>query len=86
MGRCPVEKCGLSIDNLLSTDVVLADGKFVKANADENPDLFWALRGGGGTPSSSLRSRSSCIRSTRFMGPHAVQLSETADVMKCIAI
>ena len=41
-------KCGLSIDNLLSADVVLANGKFVKANADENPDLFWALRGGGG--------------------------------------
>src|SRR2546428_9547900 len=41
-------KCGLSIDNLLSADVVLADGKFVKASADENSDLFWALRGGGG--------------------------------------
>src|SRR3954451_4688003 len=41
-------KCGLSIDNLLSADVVLANGKFMKANADENPDLFWALRGGGG--------------------------------------
>ena len=40
-------KCGLTIDNLLSADVVLADGKFVKANADENPDLFWAIRGGG---------------------------------------
>src|SRR6266853_6117332 len=41
-------KCGLSIDNLLSADVVLADGKFVRANSDENPDLFWAIRGGGG--------------------------------------
>ena len=41
-------KCGLSIDNLLSADVVLANGKFVKASADENPDLFWALKGGGG--------------------------------------
>ncbi len=41
-------KCGLSIDNLLSADVVLADGNFVKASADENSDLFWALRGGGG--------------------------------------
>src|ERR1700720_1636866 len=40
-------KCGLTIDNLLSADVVLADGKFVKANADENSDLFWAIRGGG---------------------------------------
>src|SRR5256886_7283841 len=41
-------KCGLTIDNLLSADVVLANGKFVKTNADENSDLFWALRGGGG--------------------------------------
>ncbi len=41
-------KYGLSIDNLLSVDVVLADGRFVTANAEENADLFWAVRGGGG--------------------------------------
>jgi hypothetical protein len=41
-------KCGLSIDNLLEADVVLADGSFVTANAKENTDLFWAIRGGGG--------------------------------------
>ena len=41
-------KCGLAIDNLLEAEVVLANGERVRANADENPDLFWALRGGGG--------------------------------------
>jgi len=41
-------KCGLSIDNLIEADVVLASGERVRAAADENPDLFWAIRGGGG--------------------------------------
>jgi FAD/FMN-containing dehydrogenase len=41
-------KYGLSIDNILGADVVLADGSFVHASEDENADLFWALRGGGG--------------------------------------
>jgi FAD/FMN-containing dehydrogenase len=41
-------KYGLTIDNLLSADMVLADGSFVTANADTNKDLFWAVRGGGG--------------------------------------
>lgn len=39
---------GLTIDNLLGVDMVLADGRFVTANAEENSDLFWAVRGGGG--------------------------------------
>jgi FAD/FMN-containing dehydrogenase len=39
---------GMTVDNLVSAEVVLADGSQVRASADENADLFWALRGGGG--------------------------------------
>jgi len=41
-------KHGLTVDNLLGVDMVLADGRFVTADADQNADLFWAVRGGGG--------------------------------------
>jgi len=41
-------KYGLALDNLRSAEIVLADGSIVRAAADENPDLFWAIRGGGG--------------------------------------
>jgi FAD/FMN-containing dehydrogenase len=41
-------KHGLSCDNLLSADIVTADGQFLTVSAEENPDLFWGLRGGGG--------------------------------------
>lgn len=40
-------KYGLSIDNLLSVTMVTAEGKYVRASAEENPELFWGLRGGG---------------------------------------
>lgn len=39
---------GLAVDNLLSAEVVLATGEVVQASAEQNPDLYWALRGGGG--------------------------------------
>ena len=41
-------KCGLAIDNLLEAEMVLASGEKVRASADEHPDLYWAIRGGGG--------------------------------------
>lgn len=41
-------KYGLTIDNLLEADMVLADGSFVTVNKNQNQDLFWAIRGGGG--------------------------------------
>lgn len=41
-------KYGLTIDSLLAVDIVLADGRLVTASANLNPDLFWAVRGGGG--------------------------------------
>jgi len=43
-----MRKCGLAVDNLLSADVVTADGRFLVCSPTDNADLFWGLRGGGG--------------------------------------
>jgi FAD/FMN-containing dehydrogenase len=76
-------KCGLTIDNLLAADVVLANGTFVKANANENSDLFWAIRGGGGNfgviTSFTFKLHPIDIL---YGGPMLYELSEAADVMK----
>ncbi len=50
-------KHGLTIDDLLAADVVTADGELVRADADSHPDLFWAIRGGGGNVGVATRFR-----------------------------
>src|SRR4029077_13068394 len=60
-------KYGLTIDNLLEVDMVLADGTFVTANQSQHADLFWAIRGEGATLAWSRASCSKRIQSARFM-------------------
>ncbi|MEO8664835.1 MAG: FAD-binding oxidoreductase [Ignavibacteria bacterium] len=76
-------KCGLSIDNILEVDVVLADGSFVTANEKENTDLFWAVRGGGGNFGviTAFKFKLHPI-DMLYAGPMLYELSESADVMK----
>jgi FAD/FMN-containing dehydrogenase len=76
-------KCGLSIDNLLEVDMVLADGRFVTANAEQHPDLFWAVRGGGGNFGvvTSFLFRLHPV-DTVYAGPTFWPLDQTAEVMR----
>lgn len=76
-------KHGLTIDNLIEADVVLANGTQVRASADENPELFWALRGGGGNFGvvTSFRFRAHPV-STVLAGPTLWPLEQTAEVMR----
>ncbi len=74
---------GLTIDNLLAADVVLADGRFVVASATENPDLFWAIRGGGGNFGvvTSFLFQAHPVH-TVCAGPMLWDLDQTAEIMK----
>jgi FAD/FMN-containing dehydrogenase len=75
-------QCGLTIDNLLSVDVVLADGRFVTANAKDNPDLFWAVRGGGGNFGivTSFLFKAHPIH-TNYAGPMLWPMEDAADIL-----
>jgi FAD/FMN-containing dehydrogenase len=74
---------GLTIDNLLSVDMVLADGRFVTASADHNPDLFWAVRGGGGNFGvvTSFEFRLQPVKIVQF-GPTFWPLEQAAEVLR----
>ncbi len=75
--------CGLSLDNLISADVVTADGRFLVASEDEHADLFWALRGGGGNFGvvTSLEFRLHPVKDI-YGGPMFFELSEVENVLR----
>jgi len=75
---------GLTIDQLLSVDLVTADGEFVKASEDENPDLFWGVRGGGGNFGivTDFEFRLNPLGPTVLAGPIAWLMEDSADVLR----
>lgn len=76
-------KFGLTIDNLLSADMVLADGSFLTASAKQNDDLFWAIRGGGGNFGvvTSFEFRAHPVH-TVHAGPMLWELDQAETVLK----
>ncbi|MGW6985661.1 FAD-binding oxidoreductase [Streptomyces sp. NPDC054932] len=77
---------GLSCDNLVSADVVTADGRLVVASEEENADLFWALRGGGGNfgAVTSFEYRLSPVKDI-YGGPMLFELEDAATVLRSFA-
>jgi FAD/FMN-containing dehydrogenase len=74
---------GLTIDNLLAVEMVLADGRFVTASAKENSDLFWAVRGGGGNFGvvTSFLFKGQAVH-TVYGGPMFWLLEDAAEMMR----
>jgi FAD/FMN-containing dehydrogenase len=74
---------GLTIDNLLGVDMVLADGRFITANSETNADLFWAVRGGGGNFGvvTSFLFRGSPVK-TVYGGPMFWPMEDAADILR----
>jgi len=77
-------KYGLALDNLKSAEMVMADGSVCRAAADENPDLFWAIRGGGGNfgIAASLEYQLHPVGPTIAGGLVAHPLQKARDVLK----
>ncbi|MDP4213451.1 MAG: FAD-binding oxidoreductase [Bacteroidota bacterium] len=75
-------KYGLTIDNLLEADMVLADGSFVTVNSGQNPDLYWAIRGGGGNFGivTSFKFQAHPVK-TVFGGPTLWPIEKTNEIM-----
>jgi FAD/FMN-containing dehydrogenase len=79
-----MRKHGLAVDNLLAAEVVTAEGSIVRASADEHPDLFWALRGGGGNFGvvTSFRFSLHRVGPTVMAGPVFWPADDTVDVLR----
>ena len=79
-----MRKHGLTVDNLLAADVVTAEGSIIRASADEHPDLFWALRGGGGNFGvvTSFRFALHPVGPTVMAGPVFWAADDTIDVLR----
>ena len=79
-----MRKHGLTVDNLLAAEVVTAEGSIVRASADEHPDLFWALRGGGGNFGvvTSFRFALHPVGPTVVAGPVFWAAEDTTDVLR----
>ena len=79
-----MRKHGLTVDNLLAADVVTADGKRLRASEDEHPDLFWALRGGGGNFGvvTSFEFRLHSVGPTLMAGPIFWDAADAGEVLR----